>query len=117
MSRSLSMRYRIGELDERIELQKQTHEDDWQGGVIETWTTQATVWAAVRARTGRERMHSDMLAAERGYQVVIRNRADLDIRENWRIVWRGLAMNIRFIEYGGPRDIYLVMDAEKGVVT
>ena len=106
--------YRVGELNERIELQKKDYVDDGQGGVSEDWVTQATVWAAVRPLTGRERMHSDMLIAEGGYKIVLRNRSDLDIRENWRVVWRGRNMGIRFVEYGGPQNPYLVLDCQTG---
>ena len=117
MSRSLSQTYRIGELDERIELQRETFVEDDIGGQTSEWVTQATVWAHVRPLRGNERLHSDMLMAHGGYRVVIRNRSDLDIRANWRVVWRGRAMNIRFPEYSGPRDLYLVLECEAGVAT
>lgn len=117
MSRSLSPVQRIGELDERIELQKETFTENSVGGQSAEWSTQYTVWAAVRSLTGGEREHSDFLQANGGYRVAIRNRSDIDVDESWRIVWRGKNLNIRFIEDNGPRDVYLVMQAESGVAT
>ena len=109
--------YRPGELDQRVTLQKEEFTADGMGGQTSAWVDQATVWAHVRARTGRERLHSDMLAAEGGYMVVIRNRRDLDIDASWRVLWRGKALNVRFLEDNGPRDMYLVLDCDQGVAT
>lgn len=117
MSRATSPTERIGELDERIELQKEVFTADGIGGQTREWVKQDTVWAHVRALSGRERMHSDFLASEGGYRVVIRNRSDMDVSANWRVVWRGRTMNIRFPQYNGPRDLYLILDAEAGVAT
>ena len=117
MPRSLSPTIRIGELDERVELQKEVLTDDGMGGQSSEWQTQETVWAHVRSRGGSERMHSDMLMAQGGHMVAIRNRPGLEVNESWRVVWRGRNMNIRFSEYSGPRDAYLVLDCESGVAT
>lgn len=117
MSRSLSPGIRIGELDQRIELQKKAFTDNGSGGQDNQWVSQGVVWAQVRALTGNERMHSDSRAAEGGYRIVIRNRPGIDVTADWRAIWRGRAMNIRFPQDNGPRDLYLVMDAETGVAT
>lgn len=108
---------RVGELTERVELQKETHSDDGLGGSESSWETQATVWAQVRALGGNERQHADALRAESTYRVVIYNRSDLDVRGNWRIVWRDRNLNIRNVGYSGPQDMYLVLEAEAGVAS
>lgn len=111
-------RQRIGELDSRIELQKEERTDDGMGGSTSEWVTQATVWAQVRSLTGTERMRSDMLAAKGGYRVVIHNNGVAhDVTSAWRIKWRGRTLNIRHIEDNGPRPLYLIMEAEAGVAT
>lgn len=112
-----SQPYKPGELDERVDLQKETHTDDGMGGQTSSWVKQATVWAHVRAKTGRERLQSDMVEASGDYLVVIRNRSDFDITASWRIIWRGKALNVRFPQDSGPRDLYLVLDCEAGVAT
>lgn len=110
-------KFSTNELDKRVELQKESFTDDGMGGQSSSWVTQDTVWAHVRSRTGGERLHSDILSAEGGYQVVIRNRSEIDPKENWRVVWNGRAFNVRFVEDNGPRDLYLVLDCERGVAT
>lgn len=117
MSRSLSPSTRIGELDERVEFQKEVFTPNNVGGQTSVWEAQFTAWAHVRALTGGERMANDALAATGGYRIVIRNRSDVDVLANWRAKWRGRSLNIRFPEYSGPRDIYLVMQADSGVAT
>ncbi len=107
--------YRAGEMDQRIELQKETRTPDGQGGFTSEWTTQDTVWAHVRPQRGSEREHGDRIQAEAGYFVVIRYRSD--INETWRIVWNGRNMNIRFLQDEGPRALYLPMEVERGVAT
>jgi len=110
-------RYEIGELDQRVELQKFTRSPDGQGGFTETWTTEATVWAHVRPQTGREREFADRQTAEAGYLVVIRYRDDVD--ETWRFKWlnTGRLMNIRYVQQRGGRELYLPIEAERGVAT
>ncbi len=114
------MRYQSiysGELDEQVELYKETYTDDDMGGASSTWTKQDTKWAQVRALSGRERQQHDVLQVEGGYRVVIRNDPNLNINESWRIKWRGKYLNIRHIEDHGPRADFLVMEATKGVAT
>lgn len=106
---------RIGELDQRVELQKEVFTENGMGGAEAEWDTQATVWAQVRPLTGRERFTNDRLAGEGGYRVVIRNRTDLDPHANWAILWRGLRLNIVFPQDRGPRPLYLVFECEAGV--
>ena len=117
MSRSLSQTERIGELDQRIELQKEVFTANDVGGQSAVWEKQATVWAHVRALTGREREHSDFLQSSGGYRIAIRNRSDLDVTASWRVVWRGKTLNVRFPEDNGPRSLYLIMQADSGVAT
>lgn len=110
--------YRIGELDERVTLQKEEGVPDGQGGTEKEWVDQGERWAHVRPLRGNEREHSDALQAEGGYLVVIRNDGVArDVSEAWRVKWRGKAMNIRFVQDAGPRDLYLPMETERGVAT
>ena len=60
-------------------------------------------------------MQSDMLAAQSGYRVAIRNRTD--VNATWRIKWEGRILNIRHPGNGNPRDLYLVLETESGVAT
>lgn len=108
---------RVGELDQRVELQQFTRTPDGQGGFTETWAVVDTVWAQVRALRGSERNHGERLAAEGGYRVVIRYRDD--VNATWRMRWvnRDRLMNIRFPEDNGGRDLYLVLECGSGVAS
>lgn len=110
-------RYEIGELDQRVELQKEVRTPDNMGGFTSEWVTEDTVWAHVRPLRGSERDQADRTQAEGGYMVVIRWRGD--VTEAWRIRWvnRDRIFNIRFIQDGGQRDLYLPMEVEAGVST
>lgn len=117
MSRSLSPATRIGELDERVEFQREEFTAGDIGGQTRQWVAQFTAWAHVRALSGGERLSGDRVEATGNYRIAIRNRSDVDPLENWRCIWRGRALNIRFIENNGPRDLYVIMHAEIGAAT
>lgn len=118
MSRLIA-REQVGELDQRVELQTQSRVSDGMGGSTVSWVTQDTVWAHVRPLSGGESQRFGGIEATGGYRVAIRNRSDLSINETWRVNWtdRGTTMNIRFVEDGGKRNLYLVLQCEQGVAT
>lgn len=108
--------YRIGELDQRVAIERKTRTTDAGGGYTETWTAQSTVWALVRPMSGNERAHAQQVASGSNYLVVVR--AGLDITEKDRIVWDALPddpLNVRFIKRRGTRPLYLEIEAEMGV--
>jgi SPP1 family predicted phage head-tail adaptor len=109
--------FRPGELDQRIELQKEIRTPDGQGGFTKIWQTQTEVWAHVRPLRGSERQHSDRKQAEGGYLVVIRYRSD--VNESWRVNWlyAGKVMDITFAQDGGRRSAYLPLECTRGVAT
>lgn len=111
------MTFHAGELDQRIELQKEIRTADGQGGFTKEWQTQDEVWALVRPLRGNERLHSDRTQAEGGYLVVIRYRTDVD--ESWRVKWlgRNKVMNITFARDAGTRSAYLPLECTRGVAT
>lgn len=117
MSRLISPVHRIGELDQRVELQESSRVKDGQGGYNETWSVTATVWAHVRPMSGGERLRADGTQAEAGYMVVIRFRNDID--ESWRVRWinQDKLMNVRFCHNSGTRSMYLPIECERGVGT
>lgn len=108
------MTYAIGELDERITLQRKSLADDGAGGATVSWSDVAEVWAHVRAMSGREREQSMRNEGTADYVVVIRRRELLPAD---RIVWRGRYLNIRNLRDDGPREPYLRIDAEMGAPT
>lgn len=107
------MTYRVGELDQRVTIQRLTLASDGQGGSTESWADVVTVWAHVRPRSGREVVQFDRVNGEHAYLFVIRYRSG--IRESDRLVWQGVNYNIRSISDQSGRKLYLELDAERGV--
>lgn len=103
-------------MDQRVTFQEVSRTSDGGGGTTVTWAdlaTDSTVYARVRAKSGRERMDEDRPSASAGYEITIRNRGDID--ETMRMVWLGESYNIRNVMREGPRPLYLHFDADRGV--
>jgi len=106
----------IGKMDQRITMQRKTAMADGAGGVTETWAnlaTNAQPWAAVKAKSGREGMTEGRMVATFVTTFTIHNRDDLT--ELDRIVWGGENYNIRGIRREGGRQLFLIIEAERGV--
>lgn len=106
----------IGGMDQRITLQRYTEAADGIGGVTRAWANLAatpTVWAAVKAKAGREGMDEGRVNATYVVLFTIYNRTDLS--ELDRILWNGEAYNIRNLRREGGRKLRLVIEAERGV--
>jgi SPP1 family predicted phage head-tail adaptor len=105
--------YHPGEMNERIQIIRETRASDGAGGQTLSLTTLASVWAHVRPRSGREMERFDRVNASAMYLFVIRYRTDVE--ESDRILWKGEYYNIRYIAQGTGRALYLEIDAERGV--
>ena len=104
--------YRLGELNQRVTLERKTRAQDGVGGATSTWATIATVAALVRPLTGREREHAGRREATADYLVVIRARDDL-VEAN-RLGWEGRKLNIVVIRNRGTRTQFLEIEAVLG---
>lgn len=108
---------RAGDLTERVTFQQEVRVSDGGGGDVVTWQTVVTVDAQVRPLNGRERLQADQLQASANYRLTIRRRTDLT--ESMRVVWSGHPdpMQIRYIGREGPREAFMLIDCEAGIVT
>ena len=107
---------RPGKMDQRVTFQAETRTADNMGGAVRTWSnfpSTPTVWARVIPQRGNETVNGERVDAEAMFTFVIRNRTD--VSENDRMVWRGDYYNIRHIERRGTRELYLYINAERGV--
>ena len=105
-----------GELDQRVAIQARSQSDDGLGGGVTSWATVATRWAKVKPLSGRERRQGEQLEDSRDYRVTLRrDETTAAIGAAHRLVWRGAALNIRFIADAGDRPLYLEIDCERGV--
>lgn len=105
--------YTPGELDQRVTFERLSRTPDGQGGNTDAWAAIATVWAHARPRSGKENTQFERVNGEASYLFVVRYRSDL--KDADRVVWGGVAYNIRLINERGTRRLYLEIDAERGV--
>lgn len=107
---------RPGQLDQRVTFQGKTMTPDGGGGNTTAWTdfaTTPTVWAHVKPLRGTEIMREGGDVATADYRFTIRHRGD--VSEVDRIVWGGTVYNIRQVHRVSAREMYLTIDAERGV--
>lgn len=78
-------RITAGELRHRMTIQAPVETRSAAGDSVPAWTTIATVWASVRAISGREFWAGSQVYAEASMEVRIRYRAD--VRSSWRLAW------------------------------
>lgn len=76
---------RAGQLRHRIVLQQLTTTQNEFGEPVQTWTTFATVYAAVEPLRGREFFAAQQITAELSVRIRIRYRSD--VKPAWRAVW------------------------------
>lgn len=59
-------------LNRRLVLERAERVPDGAGGFAESWVEVGTLWADIRARTGRERAGGAVGLSETGYRIVVR---------------------------------------------
>ena len=78
---------RLGDMKERVTIQQASEVADTQGGAAVTWSTLATVWAAIRPwhRAGSEHEQAGTVGSHADYEVEIDYRTD--VTPAMRIAW------------------------------
>lgn len=109
--------YTAGMLKEPVEFQRKTNTTDGAGGFTAAWgaISGAPTRASVKALSGMERWASDRTEATSRWRVAVRFWDGL--LESDRVVIRGKAYNIRFINNVELADKWLVIDLSGGVAT
>lgn len=105
----------IGRMDQQITFQRKVQTPDGGGGVTEAWAnfaSNATVWAAVKTRVGREVMVEGRMTAQSPTTFTVHYRSD--VSETDRILCDGEAYQIRNVIRHGGRKLFLEIDAERG---
>jgi len=106
--------YDPGELDQKITIRRPVLVSDGMGGHDVTMQDLAVdVWAKVRPLRGDEVERHDRLKAVSMVRFVIR--FGLAIQHGDVIYWQGDPHNIRYIPPASGREMYLPIDAERGV--
>lgn len=81
------------------------------GGQTVAWSPVATVFAEVRASTGREQLTADALTGTVTHKIRMRHRAD--VTADMRITWNGRIFNIRAVLDPDDRRRWLVCICEE----
>lgn len=78
----------IGTLRHRVTVEAPLRVPDGAGGVIETWTTVATLWARIADHGGAEAFTADGISGRLTHQITLRPHPDLVPRNRIRSVSR-----------------------------
>ena len=103
----------IGHLRHQIELQKPTNTRDAGGGITESFTTLANLFAKIENKRGTESLRQGQVKEQTTHVFTIRYRKD--IGTNYRILYDDDFYNIRYINNIDHRDRYLEVECELGV--
>lgn len=107
------MAFRPGELDQLITIEEEVNTPDGFGGNTIAWQSKGDVFAHVRPLSGGELTEYQRVNAEARYLFVVRY--PVDILDSDRIVWDSEAYNIRVRKKPKGRDLYMQIEAERGV--
>lgn len=103
---------RIGELTERVSIERATTTDDGHGGQNVTWASVYSVWANVKSVRGREEERHGRLSAVETYLVTVRFGVLATVLD--RVVWRGKTMNVRAAADRDSTREWLTLECEAG---
>ena len=109
------MTFRPGELDQVVEALRKTLTPDGMGGNTESFSQLFEDWCHVRPLTGRESTDYDRVNASARYLFVFRYYDGFDLQSRDILVWEGDRYNIRVVKKPKLRDLYVQIEAERGV--
>ena len=110
-----------GRLRRRIQLQRLVRTPDGAGGGSKAWTTFATVSAEPRPLTGNQRLQAEQLQSTVVTRLVIRFRPSPSnpempfVSAKDRVLYKGVAQNIKAVIDIEERRRWLELDLESGV--
>lgn len=109
-----------GRLRDRVTIQTKSVSRDAYGAEVITWSTLATVWAAVETLSGREYLATiaggiPQVRSERLSRVVIRYRSD--VREYMRVVYGNRTLRVEYIVEAERRETLHLFCSESNEVT
>ena len=92
----------IGELNHRLVLEAPSETPDGVGGVTRTWTSLATLWAAIEPVAAEDQVVADRRLGVLSHRIVIRHRDGLTTNHRFRFGARTFAIRaIRDLEERG----------------
>lgn len=100
-----------GDMRDRVTIQSVAEVADANGGLVETWSDVATVWAAVETTNAREAWRLQQLGMRADHMITIRYRDDVTNRN--RVILDGRPMLVRGVRDPDRRKAWLVINAEE----
>lgn len=98
-------------LRQQVELQSVSTTRDRIGGLVEVWSTAATVRAEVRQASGREVWYRGQLAAQASWTITIRHRTGVTTKQ--RVVYGGRTFEVRSVRDIDERRHWLELACEE----
>lgn len=99
------------DLRHRVELQAVATTRDSIGGLVETWSTFATVAAQVRQANGRESWYRQQMNAAAAWTIGLRWRADVTTKH--RVVYGGRVFLVRSVTDEEQRRRFLMLACDE----
>jgi SPP1 family predicted phage head-tail adaptor len=111
---NILQKYRIGELDQRVQIMSATETQSGSGAIIQTWAEYATRWASVTPTGGNEVIIADAPQAISKCRFVFRYDSGID--EKMRLVWDSHSYNSVSREIV-PRNRFLIIIAQSSTLS
>ncbi len=107
----------IGEMRQRLILQKESRSEDGGGGAALSWTTVATVWASIEPVRAYEKVTGEKPVGSITHRITTRYEAAISPQPDaaMRFIWGSRTFNIRGVRNSSERNRFLLIDAEEGV--
>lgn len=99
----------IGELRKRIELQSPVDTIDSYGQATRSWSTYATVYAAIVPSSGQENTIAEAMQVQQTHTITIRYRSD--VAATHRALFSGRQFNFQFVRNIDERNRWLEITA------
>ena len=85
---------KAGHLRHRVQLQRPANPSDGAGEFVESWTTQATVAAAIEPVSGRDFIRNEKLTGTVSHLIRHRWTSQATPAQGWRVLWGNRVFNV-----------------------
>lgn len=108
------MKIGAGELNQLIDIERLTLEQNEFGSQVEKWVLRCRCWAKIKEGSAKEAVLNDGLGSGVSFVAIIRYRKG--IQSSDRIKWNGIILNVVSPIYTSSND-FLTIQCESGVIS
>lgn len=108
---------RIGQMNQRITIQRRSATKDAYGQEIDSWIDVAEVWAYIRPISGREKLRAFAVESDLSHTVTVRYSAALlppKTVDAWRVMYGDRVFNITSVMNVDEGNKLIVFDCVEG---